>query len=221
MINLVSRAPHSIVEHLGGLYATHSGLLTSPFSGFRPETATTYGAKWAADNGCFKRYSPDRILSMLRRYQGVSGCLWITLPDIVADANGTLELYHQWSATYKQYGHPVALVLQNGIEQYTLDWQFDCLFVGGDDAFKYSDVVRCLVREAKQRGKWVHMGRVNAPERILYSRGIECNSFDGTHFTREPADVARFLPLHTATPEIAALAWSKYKKKKSYQLEMS
>lgn len=82
MLNLVSRAPHSIVAHIGELYATYSGLLTSPDAGFRPETAIQYGARWAADNGCFLRYDPDRILSMLRRYQGISGCLWIVIPDV-------------------------------------------------------------------------------------------------------------------------------------------
>lgn len=212
MINLVSRAPHSVVAHIGDLYATHSGLLTSPYSSFRPETAVVYGARWAADNGCFLRYDPDRILSMLRRYQGVGGCLWIVVPDVVKDASETLRLYHQWRDVYRQYGYPLAFVAQNGIEQYPLEWDFDCLFIGGDDEFKYSDVVRYLVDEAKQRGKWVHNGRVNTPERILYTRTIGCDSFDGTHFTRVPADVARYLPLQVVPVNIAGTVRAAYRK---------
>lgn len=224
MLNLVSRAPHSIVAHIGELYATHSGLLTSPYSGFRPETALEYGARWAADNGCFLRYDPARILSMLRRYQSVSGCLWIVVPDVVRDAGETLRLYHQWRDVYRLYGYPLAFVAQNGIEQYQLEWDFECLFIGGDDAFKYSDTVRHFVAEAKRRGKWVHNGRVNTPERILYSRAIGCDSFDGTHFTRVPADVARYLPLQIAPPAVAGIAQRSYQKTQvslsSHQLEL-
>jgi hypothetical protein len=209
MRNLVSRAPHSIVAHVGDdLYAAHAGLLTGPFANFHPSTALEFGASWAADNGCFlPGYNPDRILSMLRRYQGLPGCLWIVVPDVVQDAAATLQLFTAWIGTYRQYGYPAAFVAQNGIEQHRIPWDsFECLFIGGDDTFKYSDTVRHLVSEAKQRGKWAHNGRVNTPERILYSRSIGCDSFDGTHFTRVPADVARYLPLQIAPISVAVVA---------------
>lgn len=45
---------------------------------------------------------------------------------------------------------------------------------------------RHLVWEAKERGKWVHMGRVNGESRVLYARDIGCDSVDGTYLTFAP-----------------------------------
>lgn len=215
MFNLVSRAPHSIVSVVGEqTYRDYCGLLTGPFSNFDPRTARAYDGLWAADNGCFlPGYQPERILSMLQRYRGVAGCKFVVVPDAVQDAQSTMQMFGAWVGTYHRFGFPPALVLQNGIEHYRIQWDsLACVFIGGDDAFKYSDTVRHIVTEAKRRGKWVHNGRVNTPERILYSRSIGCDSFDGTHFTLETIDVAKYLPFQTTPPELAAIAvkaWSK------------
>lgn len=215
MINLVSRSPHSIVSVVGeNHYRDYCGLLTGPFSGFHPQTALDTGSTWAADNGCYlPGYNPDRILSMLRRYSGIPGCKFVVVPDVVRDAAATLQMFSSWLGTYQRYGFPCALALQNGIEHHRIPWDsIACVFIGGDNLFKYSDTVRGIVTEAKQRGKWVHNGRVNTPERILYSNGIGCDSFDGTHFTNETNDVAKFLPLHTVAPAIARTAALSYRK---------
>ena len=45
---------------------------------------------------------------------------------------------------------------------------------------------RDLVAEAKERGKWAHMGRVNSMRRYDYARGIGCDSADGTYLTFGP-----------------------------------
>lgn len=216
MLNLVSRAPHSIVAVVGdAIYKDYCGLLTGPFSGFHPQTALDYGAVWAADNGCFlPGYNPDRIVSMLRRYRGIPGCQFIVVPDVVKDAAATLQLFSAWVGTYQQYGYPCAFVLQNGIEHYRIPWDsIACVFIGGDDAFKFSDTVRHIAAEAKRRGKWLHHGRVNTPERILYSRGLDCDSFDGTHFTRETIDVAKYLPFQTLPVPVAKVATGAYQRR--------
>lgn len=215
MINLVSRAPHSIVKVVGqSIYQDYCGLLTGAFSNFDPTTAVAYGATWAADNGCFlPGYNPDKILSMLRRYRGISGCKYVVMPDVVRDASATMLMFSAWLGTYQRYGYPVALAIQNGIEHCQIPWDaITCIFIGGNDEFKYSDVVRGIVTDAKKRGKWVHNGRVNTPERILYSNEIGCDSFDGTHFTRETADVAKYLPLHIVPPSVAKVARLAYEK---------
>lgn len=216
MLNLVSRAPHSIVSVVGqSVYANHCGLLTGAFTGFDPLTAVAYGATWAADNGCFlPGYNSDRILSMLKRWQGIPNCKWIVAPDEVRNAEATMQMFSAWVGTYERYGYPIALVLQNGIENYRIPWDsIACVFIGGDDEFKYSDVVRNIVTDAHKRGKWVHNGRVNGEERILYSRVIGCDSFDGTHFTHASEDVAKFLPNQTCIPELAEVAFKAYQKR--------
>lgn len=221
MRNLVSRAPHSIVQYIGSNhYSDYAGLLTGPFAGFDPNTAIEFNAYWAADNGCFlPGYNPNRILSMLKRYQSIPKCLWIVVPDVVGDAAATLQLFEAWIGTYRRYGYSTAFVAQNGIEQYRIPWDsFDCLFIGGDDEFKYSAVIREIASEAKRRGKWLHNGRVNTPERILYSRSIGCDSFDGTHFTRVPADVARYLPYQLTPINIARDTFMTHRKTRPAKL---
>lgn len=52
--------------------------------------------------------------------------------------------------------------------------------------WKLGPVPRVLAAEAKARGKWVHMGRVNSRKRYEYARRIGCDSVDGTFLTRGP-----------------------------------
>ena len=60
---------------------------------------------------------------------------------------------------------------------------FDALFIGGSTEFKMGDVAQGLVRYARARSKWVHMGRVNSFRRVRYAKAIGCNSVDGTKFS--------------------------------------
>ncbi|MGG3456938.1 hypothetical protein ABES01_23505, partial [Paenibacillus rhizolycopersici] len=63
--------------------------------------------------------------------------------------------------------------------------------------YKLSETVRWLVKEAKWRGKWVHMGRVNSRMRLSYARDIGCDSADGSGYSRFPdarlPDALKFL----------------------------
>lgn len=52
--------------------------------------------------------------------------------------------------------------------------------------WKLGPDARCLVAEAKGRGKRVHMGRVNSGERFRYARLIGCDSVDGTILAKYP-----------------------------------
>ena len=63
--------------------------------------------------------------------------------------------------------------------------EFDCLFIGGDDAFKESGLIRRTCREAKRRHKWVHMGRVNSLRRMLIALDFGVDSVDGTYLLHE------------------------------------
>jgi hypothetical protein len=203
MKNLISRAPHSVVKLIGAEnYRTYCGLLTSPSSRFRPETALEYGAAWAADNDCFKKYNPASILRMLNAYRGIPGCIFVTAPDVVGNAAETLKLFHKWKGVYYGYGYPIALVAQNGLTVDTTPFdEIVALFIGGTDIWRKSENVRRLVAAAKQRGKLLHWGRVSSVKRIQYLKTLNVDSFDGTHYTRWPNDIPLHLPYqHTHTP---------------------
>lgn len=149
-----------------------------------PNALPTVGP-WAADTGCFTEKVPfdlDRYLRWLwdRRY-AMDRCLFATAPDVVGD----------WAATWKRSAHVLpciralgfrsGLVAQPGICPETLDWDaFDAIFIGGDNAFKLAEETFALVQEAKQRGKWAHMGRVNGGKRFHTARLAQYDSVDGT-----------------------------------------
>jgi hypothetical protein len=194
--NLVSSTPKTAVDKIGiEAYQQYGGFLVQPRSWSSPQKAVDCGSVWAMDNGCFKAYDPDAILTMLKKSQGISGCLFAVVPDVVCDAAATLILFNAWISTYQRYGYPPCLVAQNGIENTRIPWDsMAALFIGGDNAFKYSNLTRELVTEAKQRGKWVHMGRVNSWRRIQYAIEIGCDSFDGTGHALYPENIRKHLP---------------------------
>lgn len=150
------------------------------------------GGVWALDNFCFKNYNPENILFMLKRYQGLKGCLFAVAPDVVQDHDSTLLLFRAWVGTYQALGYPIAFVLQNGVTLDTVPWDsIDAIFIGGDDTFKFLPNTIAIALEAKRRGKWVHFGRVNTEDRInrLFRKywhtdyGCLVDSFDGTCYS--------------------------------------
>ena len=52
--------------------------------------------------------------------------------------------------------------------------------------WKVGDVASAIAGEAKRRGKWVHMGRVNSAERITRAIEMGCDSADGTYLKHGP-----------------------------------
>jgi hypothetical protein len=55
--------------------------------------------------------------------------------------------------------------------------------------WKLGDAARLLVREAKARGKRVHMGRVNSYKRYREARDMGCDSSDGTTLAKFPKTI--------------------------------
>lgn len=130
--------------------------------------------------------------------QGTDGILFATAPDVlrlvdgigvVGDHAGTVARSAAILPLIRDLGIPAAFVGQDGAElDEDLDWDsFDVLFLGGSDAWKLGEGAAKLVAEAKRRGKWVHMGRVNSYKRYAYAASIGCDSADGTFLAFGPA----------------------------------
>lgn len=159
------------------------GRLVSPRCGnvVRP------GERWAGDNDAFLAWDEGRFLAMLGRMEGVPGCLFVAVPDVVGDARATLERFDDWRQEVAGRGFPVALVGQDGAEGCDLPWDaFDAWFVGGSTAWKLSGASSDLVAEARRRGKWVHLGRCNSLRRMRIAYDFGCDSFDGTGWSMFP-----------------------------------
>lgn len=136
---------------------------------------------WAADNGRFNapdKYSDERYLAWLDK-QNRETCLFATAPDVVGDAEATLALSCPMLNRLRDHGYKAAFVAQDGLDEPPWD-EFDALFVGGTTAWKLGASVPRLVRQANERGKWTHMGRVNSYRRFRLAALIGCDSADGT-----------------------------------------
>jgi hypothetical protein len=143
------------------------------------------GALWAADNGAYAGFDPDAFRRLLRHARGKPHCLFVVCPDVVADAAGTLALFRRWAPEVGQTGQPLAFVGQDGAEDLTLPWEeFAAYFIGGSTRWKLSAASAQLAGEARARGKWVHMGRVNSMRRLRAALDIGCDSCDGSSYSR-------------------------------------
>lgn len=181
-----------------GLEKEKFGIITTPHYD-SPSRMIVSGYAWCADNEAFSgKFSEhgkkntiraNRLgfydwLEMMLPYQVT--CKFVSIPDVVGDAKSTIDLYPQYAPRVRELGYMVAFVGQDGLENYGLPDDFDAFFIGGSTAWKLSKAARELAQEAKQRGLWVHMGRVNSLARIHYAESIGCDSVDGTHIIFEP-----------------------------------
>lgn len=153
--------------------------LLSPRQYSRAADTARAGFLWAADNDAYSGFDDTRYRRMLETIQGVPGCLFVTCPDVVGDAEATFTGYLKWGKEILSRGLPLGYVAQDGATD--LPWNgISALFIGGTTEYKLGEDAALLVKEAKTRGKWVHMGRVNTWRRIEYAKSIGCDSADGT-----------------------------------------
>lgn len=182
MLLLATQAEPQMIEHAH----PNLGRLVQPRHHNALATTVARGIPWAADNDCYQGLDPPAYNAMLDRLHHVRGRpLFVAVPDVVGDAEQTARLFGRWWTALACRGLPVALVAQDGLECMErwlgMAWpRIDALFIGGTTAWKLGPAARALVREAKRRDLWVHMGRVNSVERIAYATEIGCDSIDGT-----------------------------------------
>jgi hypothetical protein len=157
------------------------GQMATPLSGNRLEP----GVPWELDNGCFSnQWSDVGWRRALERYADVPGCLFAVVPDVVADAEATDDLWTRWVPVVREHGYPAAYVLQNGCRRIPPD--ADAVFTGGDTAWKLGTNARRLVGIARTRGLWCHMGRVNSLRRLRLAAQDGYDSVDGTFLAFGP-----------------------------------
>lgn len=144
---------------------------------------------WCADNGAFSaNFDEGKWWAFLLRYADrASSCAFAVAPDVVADAAATLARSLPWMPRMRALGYPVAYVGQDGQELSPVPWdEFDVLFIGGSTQWKLGPHAAALAAEAKERGKGVHMGRVNSRLRLRYAESIGADSCDGTYIAFGP-----------------------------------
>ena len=164
------------------------GCMTTPAQG----NVIPDGALYACDNGKFGKGWPgadawfDWLTRTVDRY-GADCCLWAVAPDVPFDAVGTLAESLPWLARIRELGIPAAFAAQDGCDQLGVPWDaFDVLFIAGSTEWKTGPIAEQLAREAKERGKQVHMGRVNSRQRLRTAEWFGCDTADGTYLAFGP-----------------------------------
>ena len=110
---------------------------------------------------------------------------WITAPDKVANADMTLDLFDRW---YPHIQHlPLALVGQDGMEDKELPWS--CISIASSLADQHggnchTPPVNDCQSKPSTEGNCLHMGRVNSNMRLRYAYDLNCDTVDGTGYSR-------------------------------------
>ena len=159
------------------------GRLLTPHDCSRAADTGAAGIPWAADNEAFSRgFNERRYLAMVELLRGVEGCLFITAPDVVGDWFETRRYFDRFEGQLA--GVPIAYVAQDGQPADLVPWDgIAALFVGGSTEYKLGVEAERLCREAKERGLWLHVGRVNSRRRFDYARALGADSIDGSKFS--------------------------------------
>lgn len=141
---------------------------------------------FAMDNGAFANFSSKGFLSMLEKHSHrKSLCRWVAVPDVVADARRTLEIFRHWSCDPVLREWPLSFVCQDGQEHLPIPWnKIAGIFIGGTTDWKLSSSAVGCIKAAKALNKWVHIGRVNTPARYEYFKDLGADSCDGTGLAR-------------------------------------
>lgn len=159
------------------------GIILQPNMGNRPDLTATW---WGADNGCYTQgtaFRLERFLAWLDSWtpEERARCLFAVAPDVLADAAATLERSVPVLPQLRARGYRAALVAQDGLDRLSVPWgDFDVLFVGGTTAWKLSEAAYGLAAEAKRRGKWIHLARVNSLRWLQAATIAGYDSADGT-----------------------------------------
>ncbi|NTU78150.1 MAG: hypothetical protein HGA45_01895 [Chloroflexales bacterium] len=194
MILLVSGATTTVAR-----YRNHPALgrLVQPRSYNSIAAIAAAGQPWGADNDALAGVNPDAYLRMLDaiaraprdhlKFVAAPDAVQRTPDGIVGSWEGTLWLWRCWRPALLARGLPPAIVLQDGATPDTVPWdELAAVFVGASTRWKLSRTAELLVKMARARGLWTHVGRVNTFGRLSRVEAMGAHSFDGSQFSRFP-----------------------------------
>lgn len=145
---------------------------------------------WVGDNGAFHGFDKDMFMRSVKEllpYKSTCKCL--TVPDVPFHWAPTLAKFKDWAPSLRRMGFPLGCAVQDGATVENIPWnELDAVFVGGSTQWKrehtplFGSPVGEIIREAKCRGKWVHVGRsANSVKQVLYAYQLGADSVDGTN----------------------------------------
>jgi len=109
--------------------------------------------------------------------------MWVAVPDEVGDKEETLRLWNQYERRVRQFGWPLAFVVQDGMTPFDVPRNADVVFIGGSTNGKWRNT--SLFAASFPR---IHIGRVNWWDKLEYCERLGVESCDGTGFFRGGED---------------------------------
>lgn len=171
-----------LVGYLAGKYQGRMGWLLSPGAWREPHDWLPY----AFDNGAYPAWEKklewnerdfyahcDRIKGRTHKP------LWIAVPDVVADREGTLRSWFAHSPRVAKYKCPLAFVVQDGMTPDDIPPNASVVFVGGTTDWKWRNL-----RDWTSNFPRVHVGRVNTERMLWMAHEAGAESCDGTGWFR-------------------------------------
>lgn len=140
---------------------------------------------WALDNGAFADWKAERPFDaerFLSTVQQAGSPDYVVVPDVVAGGLFSLATSLAWADVLEPYGHPMALVVQDGmvvsdVEPHLGTGRFAFLFVGGTVEWKVATGAE-WVELAHRFGMKCHIGRVGTQKRVRWAKRVKCDSID-------------------------------------------
>lgn len=141
---------------------------------------------WFLDNGAFtfwRRGVPFDHKGFRRAVELACGHPtepeWITVPDVVADAEATIALAREYLPILKNLRFRCAIVVQDGMTPATFPlWgAADVIFVGGSLVWKLG-AAGDWCSAARAQGLRCHIGRVGSARRVRWAQSIQADSVD-------------------------------------------
>jgi hypothetical protein len=150
------------IWHYREKYKIDFDQLRTPLTQYRRDQCNLI--HYGLDNGAFSNFKEHTWEIMALEAQDDLLCDWVVLPDVVCDAEKTTENF--WKYLDLGFDYKPAYVL-----------------VGGNDFFKDGAIARKICQVAKEKGKHVHVGRVNSP--VRFSSWFDlADSVDGSGLSR-------------------------------------
>jgi hypothetical protein len=181
---MVSNQTGIEVGLLAGQYPGRIGHLFSPGGERGPWREIPH----ALDNGAWPAFKNGRPWNeaewrALLTWAAMAGIppLWVLVPDVVGDRDGTLRAWQQFEHVVRGYGFRRAFAVQNGMTFADVPDDDCVLFLGGSDDWKDAAIAPWC---AQFPGR-VHVGRVNHWKRLVASWRAGAVSVDGTGWFRK------------------------------------
>lgn len=141
------------------------------------------GVPYVLDNGRYSAWSMDKKWNekaFIDLLEQAKQCevepRWVVVPDWPRDAERTLADWNEWYERVKEYGWPLALVVQKGMtskQVKKLDNQPDVIFVGGDEEWRWK-----YARDWCDNFPNVHFGKIMTEKQLWMVQKVGGESSD-------------------------------------------